>query len=402
MTSSRSFSLAPRVVVSALALTGAVACAGTFEGEVDGEAVPPLLSGYWLEGDGEGFQVSATASTALDLCGSATALLREMNDVVSAKADEVDEDDDEEDVYDELADAYEDAWRRHMPEDFWTVGASIFVKDDDDFVDDYDLGEDADIDFENPAFASVTVCHQEGFLELDDDGSDDNRTCFPAKGGELEVVAFDDKGSIELSIDAELAEADDLDEEVGDVTASLHMGSCKAADEANKDLEDANEDLRDALTGDSNVPPGEGEGEGEPLTCESDADCLSGNRLCDLAYAICVDPALVTGGCSGASYLSSRATDGPVVYAATVVSTSSYCDDELTVTFNVFDPNDDLGSSPYVRAVDDSGYTVSVMATTSYTSSLSVKICPEGAATPIALQIEDEVGYVSNALCTSP
>ncbi len=390
-----------RLIGGALPLIALAACAGTFDGEVDGDALPPLMSGFWLEGGGEGFRVNATASTALDLCGATAAMTRELVEVVKTTADEVDEDDDADDVYDDLEKAYEESWRRHMPENFWTVGASIYVKDDDDLVDDYGLGEDADLDAENPAFAGVSVCHQEGFLSLDDDGSDDNRTCYTSKSGDLEVTAFDDRGSIELYFEAELAESDDLDDEVGDVEATLRMGGCAALEDASKDLEDANEDLVDALSGDDD-PPGEGEGEGEDVTCYGDSDCLTGNRLCDMAYGLCVDPALVTGGCSGATYFDSRDTDGPVVYAATTMHSTVYCDDELTVSFSIYDPNDELGESPYVTAMDDDGYSVSVMSTTNYGGSLSVKVCPEGAPTPIAIQVENQLGLASNALCAAP
>lgn len=404
MSAAPTFNVVCRLVLGALLLPTLNACAGSLEGEVDGDAVPPLLSGFWSEGDaGDLFQVSATASSVLDLCGSQTALTREMVEVVKTMADEVDEDDDADDVYDDLRKASEEAWERYLPEDFWTVSATILIKDEDDFVDDYDLGEDADIDLENPAFAGVSVCHQEGFLELDDDGSNDNLTCFTGTDGELEVVAFDDKGSIEVVLETELAESDDLEEDVGDIKASVHVGRCESLDDATKDLEDANEDLRDALAGDDNPPSeGEGEGEGEDVTCSSDSDCLTGNSLCDLAYGICVDPALVTGGCTGSSYLSSRAPEGPVLYAPSEASTTTYCDDEVTVTFYAYDANDDIGTSPYVRAVDDDGYTVSVMSTTSYGTSLAVKLCPDAATPPFAIQIEDGMGYVSNALCTSP
>ena len=224
-----------------------LACAGTFEGEVDGDAVPPLLSGFWLEGDGDGFQISASAASVLDLCGATTAMTREMTEFVAAQADDADKGDDAENVYEGISDYYQEVWERHLPEDFWTVSASVFVEDDSDLVDDYGLGEDADIDFESPAYATFTVCHQEGFPDLDDDGSDDNRTCFPASSGELEVVSFDDQGGIEVTVDAELADPDDLGDDVGDVTATTTVRGCGRSTTPTRNLEDATEDLRDAL-----------------------------------------------------------------------------------------------------------------------------------------------------------
>ena len=64
------------------------ACAGMIDGEVDGESLPPMLSGIWIEGDtdGDGFQLSGSAASVLDLCGSMTAMTREQTTFVEAKA----------------------------------------------------------------------------------------------------------------------------------------------------------------------------------------------------------------------------------------------------------------------------------------------------------------------------
>jgi hypothetical protein len=383
-------------ILCAIAPCFALACAGSVEGEVDGTALPPLLSGVWTESEsGDFVNVSASATSMLDTCGTMIRLFEARTAAVEDM--DVNDDDDPSDVIEELNKTLDEVDATVLPEDFWTVTVSMVAED----TDEMQGGSFDQDDFGKEGGMLVVVCHQEGFPDRDSEtGVDDNATCYISSESEAEVNSFDDKGGIDLKGEAELVAADDTDDDVGDITLSIRGSACAELDDKAEDFNEAIEDLFEDLGG-SPGPIGEGEGE---EFCSFDDECFASHELCG-EDGDCVTPESVTATCGAADFMFSSDPDGALLFDATIEEGFADCEFPFLFTAAFHDAQGDFNpSTSNVTIKDGNGSTLFVDVVSGEGTSdgaVAISFCANDSFGEVAVQVSDLDLNDSNATCAT-
>jgi hypothetical protein len=220
-------------LLSVLALSGCGGCIGGVSGELNGETVDPVGSGYWFKHDMDSDivvqvvlrsypEACETDTEVLDAHLKATEewgqdLLRNLFNPGEANR--------------RYADALEEIDEEMLPETYWSTRIA-FEADDEDEVE----GDAFDITRQG----TIRICDQEDYNDyqdvfVDDDGSGYKRTCFVGEDGEIRISSFVDRESIAGDGEAEMVEADDQDDSAGDITFGFNVPHCD-------DYEDVYED----------------------------------------------------------------------------------------------------------------------------------------------------------------
>ncbi|HNC99652.1 MAG TPA: hypothetical protein PKY30_01985 [Myxococcota bacterium] len=207
-----------RMILAALLLGG---CGSSIKGDVDGDKVKPLSSGFWFAvGSGNNEGIYAVATSVPSAC-------KVFTEVYDAQADAYRDFAKDFDV-DTLVDDMEAAEQDNLPEEYWATSVALDADpdDDEDVEGEYDVEDDE---------VFINVIHQRGYTDYEkvyvDQDSDGYQTdSFYADEGVLDVKSFKDEGS--LSGSSELALRDTDDKNAGDVTLNLSVSYCEDAEDA--------------------------------------------------------------------------------------------------------------------------------------------------------------------------
>ena len=207
-----------RMILAALLLGG---CGSSIKGDVDGDKVKPLSSGFWFAvGSGNNEGIYAIATSVPSACQT-------FADVYDAQADAYKAFSRDFDTETLVADM-ESAEQDNLPEEYWATSIALDADpdDDEDVEGEYDVEDDE---------VFINVVHQRGYtdyekvyIEQDSDGY--QADSFYADEGVLDVKSFKDEGS--LSAQGDLALRDTDDKNAGDVTLSLSVSYCEDAEDA--------------------------------------------------------------------------------------------------------------------------------------------------------------------------
>jgi hypothetical protein len=197
-----------------------LACApGVIQGEVDGDKVPALNSGFWYsEGSGEREHLVVVAASEPDSCEIFSALYSAFAEAYQDFATSFD--------VGALIDDLTDAETENVPEEYWVSTATLQVDPDDeeDVIDSYDL-DDND--------ATYTIYHKTDYTEWDEiltSPSADHTDYFNAEDGELEVTGFSEDGAVSIKGTAELVDEDGDSE--GEIGVRFYVRYCEEAEDA--------------------------------------------------------------------------------------------------------------------------------------------------------------------------
>ena len=226
------FTLRPAAIALGLAtLSVAAGCAGSVKGEIDGDKVGQIDSGFWFyaaEGD-DGAVAQVSLATFGGYCDKAVEVVKDATDSYERFFDG---DIDQDELGEELADTNADL----LPSKYWLFDVAFYAEDEDDFV-----GDDYDFDAEVPT-AAAQVCHQSSALDLvglflEGDLTSEDVECFYGRDGDLEITAFGagggrvkGRGSVEL--------VDEDGDRAGDVEYTFSVPYCAAYEEALEDFQD--------------------------------------------------------------------------------------------------------------------------------------------------------------------
>lgn len=213
-----------RMIFAALLLGG---CGSSIKGEVDGDKVKPLSSGFWIAvGSGDDEAIYAVATTVPSACAAFAELYDAQTEAYKDFAEGFD--------VDALVDDMEAAEQDNLPEEFWATNIALDADpdDDEDVEGEYDVQDDE---------MFLNIVHQRGYtdyekvyIEQDSDGY--QADSFYAEEGVLDVKSFKDEGG--LSAKGELALRDMDDKNAGDVALNLSVSYCEEAEDAYADYLD--------------------------------------------------------------------------------------------------------------------------------------------------------------------
>lgn len=238
------------VVVGALA-----GCPASFEGKVDGESVPTLVSAFFVQDQidaGGGitqFSVSASGVSALDACNGATKLQENLNNAFDQKIK------DDAAANGAIADlqksnatfvnAQVDFEKKSSPSDFWSVGIGVQSLDDKKID-----GASVKVDIQQPPvitdgpIGSVSICRTNTFpiVKKDDDGTSRivrDVDCFGSQKGSIDVGKWTKDGALEVTADIDLgkvrAAGIDPKDDSGSVKVKITAGWCETLEKALND-----------------------------------------------------------------------------------------------------------------------------------------------------------------------
>jgi hypothetical protein len=232
----------------ALALSG---CPASVNGQVDGQGVPSLFSAFFLErerdiGTETLTSVNGVGVSLFDGCNAAAKRQFAFNVIEEDFFDAIDGEtnpDKLEDARVERAEAIAAYDQQNLPSDYWTVGINVSSLNKRKID-----GGDSEIDLERPdvdqtILSSVSVCRindhpqeRRGELRVDQD-------CWVGKVGDVEVLKWESEKSFHARADVDLAEQEDIEEEVGTVIIEVNAGYCQPLQDALDELEDIFEDF---------------------------------------------------------------------------------------------------------------------------------------------------------------
>jgi hypothetical protein len=221
----------------------ATGCAGSVDGQVDDESVPWLLSGffYQLDENKDAFGVSLILLSVVNGCDGATKRQEFVNEAFETQKKDLKDADSEkeiEKINDKFADEVVAYDEQHAPTDFWSVTVNVNVEDDKDVAESFDLGDD-----EDAAKASVTICRTNDFPRNKDGTVREDRDCFVATKGDLEITEYEQDTKLAFTADVKLKDTQNLDKQKGDVVINGSGSYCEG-------LEEAVDDFNDILTDD--------------------------------------------------------------------------------------------------------------------------------------------------------
>ena len=216
------------VVIHAVVGSG---CAASVDGEVNGAALPAILSAAWSTNEGED-AITLLLATHLDVCGTTVRRTQAYADDIAALLEES-----RAPTTDEIDGVMEAADQRTAPgDDYWTLSFSFFV-------DDLDALEGAELDVASH-FLLGSVCHQQGRPDYDDDGLDANSECSFTREPEIRVGAFAEDGNLEFEGDTALIDGDGDDN--GQLALRGAAAPCPALTDARAAFADALQAVEDA------------------------------------------------------------------------------------------------------------------------------------------------------------
>jgi hypothetical protein len=214
--------------VVAAALAG---CAGQVQGEVDDESVPAFGEAfYWTQRVAffDIYHVEAQLVTYGDACRVTAELEDERRDAYRDLQQALEAADGDQSALDGARDDYaqrmDENDRALLPADYWVTVIAVNAEDDDDV-------EGSGFSFD-PAIlpeATMSLCHQKDYPDYDeivDGDDDDNRECWVANDGELQVDVFADD-QFQAHGDPELVQAKDTSDNAGDVDVSFGARHCE-------------------------------------------------------------------------------------------------------------------------------------------------------------------------------
>ncbi len=217
--------------VCAACLLTVGACAGQISGEVDDGSVPGFGEAFYFAYDVPFFgfhHAEALLATYGDACRVTTELEDERRDARAELDQAVQQADGDEAriaaARDDWAERMDENDRALLPAEYWTATIGVNAEDDDDLE-----GESFTFDPDILPEATLTICHQQDYPNYDDiaDGDDDDdRDCFVANDGTLEVTLFDDE-QMQGQGEAELVELRDQNNNAGDVQVSFGAKHCE-------------------------------------------------------------------------------------------------------------------------------------------------------------------------------
>lgn len=269
MLTTRLFALSTTAVVASLTTVGCLS-AGNFEGEVDGNNVPMMLSAFYGSASNDNGTVTQVIaySYAVD-CDKVGTWMEEKSDI----EDDYFESDRENDDLDEAVEGLEKADEEFgLPDEGWTI--SVFFGGEDDL-------EETDFDAfgENDMFVGVGIAHQReqpDYEEILEDGEDNSSDSYGAIDGKIEILDFVEDESFRITgEDIVLAEEEDIAEDgddasdVGEGRFSLTVRHCDA-------FSDMLDELLDPETDTPNGPNGP-----DGQFCEVTEECPNIACICD-------------------------------------------------------------------------------------------------------------------------
>jgi hypothetical protein len=217
----------------ALLFSGCGGCIGGVSGELNGDAVGPVASGYWFKTDMDSdIVIQVVLRSYVDACEVDTEVL---DGHVKATGDY------QQDLLQNLfnpdeangryADALEEIDQELLPEAYWSTRIALEADDEDEVA-----GERFDIDRQG----AIRICNQTDYNDykdvfVDEDAGGYQRECFIGDDGEIRVSTFEDRRAISGDGEAEMVEASDPDDSAGDVTFGFNVEHCD-------DYEDVYED----------------------------------------------------------------------------------------------------------------------------------------------------------------
>lgn len=212
-----------RMIFAALLLGG---CGSSIKGEVDGEKVKPLSSGFWFAvGSGDNQGLFAIAASVPSACLTFAEVYNAQAAAYTNFAESFDAD--------ALVKDMEAAEQDNLPEEYWATSIALKVDPNDEDVEgEYDAQDDE---------LFLNIVHQRGYtdyekvyIEQDSDGY--QADSFYAEEGILDVKSFNVDGA--LSAKGELSLRDANEKNAGDVTLNLSASYCVYAEEAYADYLD--------------------------------------------------------------------------------------------------------------------------------------------------------------------
>jgi hypothetical protein len=193
-------------------------------GELNGEPVGPVGSGYWFKVDVDSdIVVQVVLRSYVNACEVDTEVLDG-----HVKATEEYQKDLLQNLFNpdeangRYADALEEIDQDILPEDYWSTRIALEADDEDDVA-----GEIFDIDRQG----AIRICHQTDYNDykdvfVDEDADGYRRECFLGEDGEIRIGMFEDRRSISGDGEAEMVESLDTDDEAGDVTFGFNVEYC--------------------------------------------------------------------------------------------------------------------------------------------------------------------------------
>lgn len=251
--------MARRLLAAVTACLALTACSvGSVEGEIEGTAVPALLSAYFFQTEFQGYtQVLTVGVSNPDGCNSAAQRQVNTNQATEEYVAAVGagaEPSSVEDARRELATkqvAYE---KEHLPSDYWTV--EIFLGTDDAATlagSKSDIDSD-EIDIDQPVDSRASICHVTGFPEENRGLVVKNADCWEAVEGNVKLENLEDEASLQVVADVKLAKLEpiggnastiDEDKVVGDTVVTINAGFCEPLQGAIDDYDDIIGEIED-------------------------------------------------------------------------------------------------------------------------------------------------------------
>lgn len=207
-----------RMILAALLLGG---CGSSIKGEVDGDKVKPLSSGFWFAiGSDDDEAIYAVATSVPSACQSLTAMYDAQAQAYKDFAKGFD--------VDALVADMEAAEQDNLPEEYWAVSVALDADPDD--------GEDVEGEYNvEDEEVFINLVHQRGYTDwkkvyVDQDSDGYQADSFGATEGVMDVKSFKDEGGLSASGDLALRDTDDKD--AGEVTLHLSVSYCEEAEDA--------------------------------------------------------------------------------------------------------------------------------------------------------------------------
>ena len=273
------------LIVSTLSIAAASACSpASITGEVDGNVVPPFLTGMVYQADeltpdDDTVAVAAfyTFSNGCDL------VAKQMN----TKDDGIRGFGNGQDV-EKLLDDVHKFEEDNFPGDYWSAYAVISASSESDIADKFDVERDP---------AGVLVCHHTGAVDASRDepqaallpdyaapfSKDRNRECFTSKKGEIRVSEYDGKS---MSLIADVDVANDAGDNRGKIELGGVAAQCDATERAVRDL------LSDLTALLSSQNP-------QPAQQQPSSSGAAPNDSCQFAFdGVCDEPNIGSGACA--------------------------------------------------------------------------------------------------------
>jgi hypothetical protein len=217
-------------------------CPGSVTGQVDDEDVPALLSAFFIqldETDGA-FGMRAAMTSTPGGCENATRRQEAFNEAFEKQQEELkDFPEDADDINEEFADAVVQYDEQNVPTDYWTVGVGVFVEDDGDVEDEFDIEDDA-------GKIAVSICRINDHPRVKDRTVRRDEDCFVAEKGDVEITAFEEGATVAFTAEVDLIYASNPDKDAGDVVIEGEATYCESLETA---VDDFNEIVADFAPG---------------------------------------------------------------------------------------------------------------------------------------------------------